>query len=86
MALNRNHSPEGTTEERLTLAKKKEKTMSQIDSLVNPDIAVLKLQVFVASRAVRQHMDQPPMGSGSNIRPVRADTGRGIGDSVNEGG
>mmetsp|Transcript_692 Transcript_692/g.1745 ORF Transcript_692/g.1745 Transcript_692/m.1745 type:complete len:201 (-) Transcript_692:421-1023(-) len=51
------------------LAKKKENTMSQMDSLVKPDMAVWKLQVLVASSAVRQQMDQPPIGSGSKMSP-----------------
>lgn len=57
-----------------TLAKKKESTMSQMLSLVKPLKMVWKVQALVARRAVAQHTDQAPMGSGANTSP--AGTGR----------
>lgn len=52
------------------MAKKKLSTMSQMDSDLNPLIAVSKLEAPVARSAVKQQMLQPPTGNGSKIRPA----------------
>lgn len=63
----------GSTIIQLTLAKKKDTTISQMTSLVMAPMACPNVSVFVTTLTVTAMKAQAPTGSGSRIRPRMVD-------------